>query len=76
MPAPGSDTAPSAAAIQLRVLRGLPPIRRLALAFEMSLTARSLLTARLRAEHPDWSEAELRLAVLRLADSTPSLPRE
>ena len=78
MPAPGTDTAPSAAAIQFQVLRRLPPTRRLALAIEMSLAARALLTARLRAEHSDWSEAELRRECLRLAsaEAAPSPPHE
>lgn len=61
-----SDTTPAAAAIQLRVLRGLTAAQRLELAVQMSQTARALVAARLRAEHPDWSAKRLSREVTRL----------
>lgn len=64
---PGTDTDPLAAAAQLRVLRSLPPARRLLLALEMSLAARALLEARIQLEHPVWSAAQIRREVLRLS---------
>jgi hypothetical protein len=62
--APNTDTSPAAAEAQVGVLRRLLPERRLELAVEMSLTARELLVAGLRAAHPDWSEAQVRRQVL------------
>lgn len=67
-----SDTTPAAARAQVAVLRQLLPARRLALAVDMSLTARALLVARLRAEHPQWSDARVRHHCLSL--TFPELP--
>jgi hypothetical protein len=64
---PKTDTSPAAAAAQAAVLRGLSPERRLELAVEMSRTARALVCARLRSEHPDWSELQMNRELLRLA---------
>lgn len=69
-----TDTSAAAADIQLRVLRGLSGERRLALALEMSLFARSLLLARLRSERPDWTEDQLKLEALRLTLPGATLP--
>jgi hypothetical protein len=63
---PKSDTSPAAAEAQVSALRRLPPERRLELAVDMSLTARALLGARLRTEHPEWSEPEVHRQILRL----------
>jgi hypothetical protein len=41
--------------------------KRLALAVEMSLMAREMAWARLRREHPDWTEWELKRETLRYA---------
>jgi hypothetical protein len=69
-----SDTAPAAAAVQAGVLRRLLPERRLEIAVDMSLTARALLGARLRTEHPDWSETEVQRQLLRLTLAGAVLP--
>lgn len=63
---PKTDTSPAAAAAQADALRRLPAARRLELAVDMSLMARALLAARLRTEHPEWSETEVTRQVLRL----------
>jgi hypothetical protein len=63
---PKTDTSPPAAEAQAGALRRLGAERRLELAVDMSLTARALLVARLRAEHPDWPETEVRRQCLRL----------
>jgi len=68
------DTSATAAQVQIRALRGLPAARRLELAVEMSLVARALTAARLKAEHPQWREAEVRHALLRLMHDGPGLP--
>lgn len=61
------DTSPAASAIQLEVLRTLTGADRLRLALEMSEVARSLTLARLRRQHPDWSEADLKRELIRYA---------
>lgn len=71
---PKTDTSPAADEVQLGALRRLLPERRLELAVDMSLTARALLGARLRTEHPGWSEVEVRRQLLRLTLAGSSLP--
>jgi Rv0078B-related antitoxin len=41
--------------------------QRLLIALEMSLFARELTSARIRQEHPQWSEAQVAGEILRLA---------
>jgi hypothetical protein len=62
-----SDTSPEAQAIQDEIHRRMTGEERLALAVEMSLMARELAWARLRREHPDWREWELKRETLRYA---------
>lgn len=62
-----SDTSPEAAEIQASIYRGMTGEQRLRLAFEMSQMARDMALARLRAQHPDWSEWELKRQLLRHA---------
>ncbi|MGH2405987.1 MAG: integrase core domain-containing protein [bacterium] len=59
------DTGQTANAIQIEILRNLAASERFLLAFQMSLTARALSLARLRRQHPEWSEAELRRELVR-----------
>lgn len=73
-PMPKTDTSQAAAEAQLGALRRLLPERRLALAVDMSLTARALIGARLRTEHPEWSEPEMRRQLLRLTLAGTVLP--
>ncbi len=61
------DTTPEAAEVQMEVLRRMTGEQRLKLAFEMSELARRLALARLRAEHPDWTDWELKRELLRYA---------
>lgn len=70
-----SDTSPEAEAIQAEIHRRMTGEERVALAWEMSLFARELALGRLRAEHPDWTEWELKREILRYAfGSTPWPP--
>ena len=69
-----SDTSPEAAAIQTEIYRRMSGAERVALAWEMSLFARELALSRLRAEHPDWSEWELKREILRYAFGSEPLP--
>ena len=61
-----SDTSPEAAEVQLNVFRRMSGEQRLNLALEMSDFARGLSLSRIRSEHPEWSEWEIRRELLRL----------
>ncbi len=53
------------------VLRAKSPAERLAIGFGMWSSARRMLRAHLRHEHPEWSAAELdRVVARRLADGS------
>ncbi len=54
------DTSPEAEQVLIELLRQAPPWRRLQLADRLSVTARRLCAAGLRARHPQASEDELR----------------
>lgn len=64
---PGSDTTLEVLALQVEAWRRMSPGARVELAWEMSEAARSLLLARLRSEHPDWTDREARAEGVRLA---------
>lgn len=63
---PISDTSPEAAEIQLEVFRRMTGEQRLKIAMEMSDFARELSLSRIRAEHPEWSEWQVKRELLRL----------
>ena len=69
-----SDTSPEAAALQIQVQRKLTGAQRLELAFEMSLLARELCLTRLRLQHPEWKDDELKREMLRYAFPSTVLP--
>jgi hypothetical protein len=61
------DTSETAAALQYQILRRLTGAERLRLASEMTVAARALSMARLRHQHPGWSDADLKRELLRYA---------
>lgn len=69
-----SDTSPEAAEIQASIHRRMTGAERLRLAVEMSMTARELALARLRAQHPEWTDRELNRELLRYAFGSDPLP--
>jgi len=69
-----TDTTPVAQAIQVKVQRSLPGAQRLVIALEMSLVARELSLVRLRRQHPEWSDAELKRELLRYSFAANNLP--
>jgi len=71
---PMGDTSPIAAATQAAIQRKLTDSQRLAIAWDMSQVVRALALARLRSEHPDWSEIELKRELLRYAFLPRPLP--
>jgi hypothetical protein len=61
-----ADTSLDAARIQAGIFRRMAPGRRLELAFEMSQALRERLACGIRSRHPEYSEQQVRLAVIRL----------
>ena len=68
------DTSAEAEALQRKIQRRLGGPSRLRLALDMSVAARALTLARLRQRHPDYSELELKKALLRLMFAADNLP--
>lgn len=68
------DTSPAAQAVQVEIYRKMTGEQRLLLAFEMSMSARELIRARLLSEHPEWTEAQIAHELLRLAFFPQPLP--
>ena len=68
------DTTEEADALQREIWRRLEGPSRLRLALDMSVAARGLALARLRRQHPDYSEFDLKKALLRLAFPIGGLP--
>lgn len=60
------DTSPSAQSIQIKILQKMSPDERLSIALELAATSRELLAQGVRKRHPEYSEDEVRLAVIRL----------
>lgn len=71
---PITDTTPEAQAVQLAIHRSMTGERKIALAYEMSMFGRELNRARLRQEHPEWTEAQIARELLRLAFFPKPLP--
>ena len=62
-----TDTTSEAQALQVRILQSMSGEQRLLLAFEMSEFARELCKARIRQEHPEWTEKEVVRELIRLS---------
>jgi hypothetical protein len=60
------ETILEAARVQREVYRRMSPARRLQLIFEMNEALGDLLAAGVRSRHPDYSEAQVKLAGIRL----------
>jgi len=60
--------------MQLEIERAMTGEERLIRALEMSELAREFAKARIRSDHPDWSEAQITREVLRLAFLPRPLP--
>lgn len=70
-----TDTTAEAAEVQLRVYQSMRPEDRLRAALELTAMSRHLLTDGIRARHPEYSEEEVHLAVIR-AWLSPEVYRE
>lgn len=62
-----SDTSPAVQAIQDEIHRRMSGEERFRLAIEMSEMARAFAEARLRNEHPEWTDWEIKRELLRYA---------
>lgn len=71
---PSRDTSRDAEQVQLDVFRRMTGEQRLKLALEMSDFARELSLSRIRAEHPQWSDWEVKRELLRLDFLPAALP--
>jgi len=60
------DTNPTVEALQIQVQRAMTGEQRLIMAAEMSSFARELGRERLKAEHPEWSDSQIRHELIRL----------
>ena len=69
-----TDTIPAAQSLQQQIQRAMTGEQRVLLAWEMSLFVRQLQAARVRQEHPQWSDAEVGRELLRLAFLPAPLP--
>ena len=68
------DTTREADARQREIVRRLDGPSRLLLALDMSVAARAFALARLRRRHPNYSERDLKKALLRLTFAADDLP--
>jgi hypothetical protein len=68
------DTHPEAARVQAELLRGMTGEQRVKRVFQMSNLMRRIAVARIRSEHPEWSEWEIKRELLRLAFLPDPLP--
>jgi hypothetical protein len=69
------DTSQEAAAAQLEVYRRMTPEARLQVALELTEMSRKLLADGIRARHPEYSDEQVRLAMIRVW-LTPELYRQ
>lgn len=69
-----SDTSPEAEAVQLSIYKRMTGSQRVRIAIELSMMTRKLTLSRLRSQHPEWSEFELKRELLRYAFGDQPLP--
>ena len=59
-----TDTSAEARRLQLAILRGRAGAERVAMAFEMSESARALTEAGIRDRHPEWTDPQVHAELL------------
>jgi len=69
-----SDTSPEAAAVQREILRGMTGEQRMKLAFKLTDFMRRSALSRIRSEHPEWTEWQVKRELLRIAFHPEPLP--
>lgn len=69
-----SDTSAEAAAIQTEIYRQMSGEQRLKVAFELSDFLRRMSMSRIRSEHPEWSDWQVKRELLRITFLPAPLP--
>lgn len=69
-----SDTSPEIEAIQIRIIRSMTTEQRLLVALEMSLLSREMMKAGIQLDHPQWTDSQVRIEILRRIFSPAPLP--
>jgi hypothetical protein len=69
-----SDTSREIEARQISIIRSMTTEQRLLIALEMSLFSREIMKAGIRRDHPEWTEKEMRIEILRRAFLPAPLP--
>ncbi len=62
-----ADTTAEAARVQIEIFRRMSPEKRLRMAFQMTADLRRRMADGVRWRHPDYSERQVKLAVISLA---------
>lgn len=62
-----NDTTPEAAAVQAEIWRRMPPERKHQIAAELSENVRQIAAQGVRSRHPEYTDDEVRLAVIKLS---------
>ena len=62
-----NDTSPDVFRIQLDLYRQMTCAERFQLAMRMSTLAREFATARIRRDHPSWSDREVKRELIRIS---------
>ena len=68
------DTSQDVAALQVDIYKKMTGAQRFAIACDMSDTVREFALARLRQQHPEWSDLDLKRELLRYAFLPGPLP--
>jgi len=68
------DTSSEAARVQLATLRNMTGEQRLRMAFRLTDFMRRAALSRIRSEHPEWSEWQVKRELLRIAFYPAPLP--
>jgi hypothetical protein len=68
------DTSPEAARIQLEILREMTGEQRMKIAFKLTDFMRRATLSRIRAEHPEWTDWQVKRELLRIAFLPAPLP--
>ena len=68
------DTSPEAARVQLEILRNMTGEQRVQIAVDMTNFMRRMTMSRIRAEHPEWTDWQVKRELLRIAFLPDPLP--
>jgi hypothetical protein len=68
------DTSPEAARVQIELLRNMTGEQRIKIAFKLTDFMRRMALSRIRSEHPEWTEWEVKRELLRIAFLPKPLP--